>query len=527
MKTKIILMLSIIFSILFIIPQTNHIYGLDTVRNYELANDIAYKKYVSWNSSPFAIMGLEPASYPEGGLIVLSSVSSITNISSEYIILIMSICINVCAFILVYLIGKYIFKKEIYAIILAILFTTSRIIISLTTWSYSVRSLLIVYALTVSLLSFKLLHAAKYRNKYIFLALILTTIAISIHRMSPLILIFLIAYIIVDKINKYNFCKTKTFLLIILGVVIAEYLFFYGILRFPIVDGSIYIHSSNILAKTISILFRYVMYTGATILFVVLSLGYFLKKKEIEKQDLFIIIILLLNIPFIGNLVYSINISLIIITILSSMGIIYILERIKNHNRYIIYVLFFCIIFIQILPYYVTVENKNGSNDYSIYLTHEDYTVSRFIDELTDKYTVILSNDVTTNRILSYSDNAVPLGSNNDMINDEKITKATRAITFDINKIISSHEIQTGKIKSIFLIKDPYFEGQSYYPGIDTEYFFGNNNAYLSNKIQKEKNIKYILLTKNEISQSNNFFKYNKYNFKQIFSTKKYNLIEI
>ena len=57
MKEIHILLLGILFSLVFVVPQADHLYGIDTIRNYELSNDIAKRGHIYWSMTPFSVIG--------------------------------------------------------------------------------------------------------------------------------------------------------------------------------------------------------------------------------------------------------------------------------------------------------------------------------------------------------------------------------------------------------------------------------------------------------------------------------------
>ena len=246
MKEIHILLLGILFSLVFVVPQADHLYGIDTIRNYELSNDIAKRGHIYWSMTPFSVIGFEPASYPVGGLVLLSEISLILNVDLEITILIISILLNLFMFILAYSIGKNIFKNIYYAIMLAIIFTTSRLFIHFTTWNYSVRIIIILFIITIFLILLKILDDAK-KIKHYFLIILLCAVMILTHRMSGIIIIYIIGFLITLMISKYaKSLKEKKVLLVIITLGVLLYIVFYLILNFGVVDERVYINSTRV-----------------------------------------------------------------------------------------------------------------------------------------------------------------------------------------------------------------------------------------------------------------------------------------
>src|SRR3989339_2150093 len=101
------------------------------------------------------------------------------------------------------------------------------------------------------------------------------------------------------------------------------------------------------------------------------------------------------------------------------MGIIYIKEKFKQKNIFI--AILVILITIQIIPLFVTIENVGGNSNYKGYITQEEYNLAQYLDSISEEYTVVLADNIITDRVIAYSKNTVSLGVNNDMINDRAI----------------------------------------------------------------------------------------------------------
>jgi hypothetical protein len=521
MKKYLLLITGILFSLIFIIPQANHFYGIDTIRNYELSEDIENRGYIYWSTSPFSTIGFEPASYPVGGLLLLSELSTILNMESETSILIMSVLFNLVMFILAYLIGKILFNNDYYALMLAIIFNTSRLLISFTTWNYSVRVLIILYIMVIVWILLKIMDNVK-KTKYVVLILLFFIIMTLIHRMSGMMFLFIIAFLLAQGVSKLEILNNKKslFIFLILGTIL--YILFYYFLNFGVVDERVYINSGDFFSKTISIMYRHSIYIGAAIIFMPLSLLY-LYKNGLDKRKIFILLSFLLLIPFIGNLIYTSNFALIIFSIFITMGIVYLVE--KNKRKKSVFITFFIILLImQIVPLFITLDSKSASGAYRGFITKEEYEVANYLDMISEKkYTVVLADDIISDRVTAYSKKTVSLGGNNDMINDDAIIELQKSNNEKPIRKLRFNSINSGEIKKIFSVNDPYFDDIEYYPSIYTDYLLGNNEKHESAILQKQKNVEYFLSRKQNSVRDNGFAYNNRYS-SNIYDTENYQI---
>ena len=106
------------------------------------------------------------------------------------------------------------------------------------------------------------------------------------HRMSGIIIIYIIGFLITLMISKYaKSLKEKKVLLVIITLGVLLYIVFYLILNFGVVDERVYINSNDFISKTISIMYRHSIYIGAAIILLPLSILYLLKNGLNKGKD--------------------------------------------------------------------------------------------------------------------------------------------------------------------------------------------------------------------------------------------------
>ena len=184
--------LLVILNIVFRLPVTAHETGVDSFFIHSLATSISTYGYAGWTIHPVSFTGLYPLSYASAVPFFLSGTSQITNISIEYVILFLCILLGVVSVLFTFLFAKEVKNDDLFAFIVAFVFSLSPNFLRFTIWTTTTRSLFMAF------LPLFLWGLIKCRNslsgKYVVIAIASLAILATSHRICLFIPLILIAF---------------------------------------------------------------------------------------------------------------------------------------------------------------------------------------------------------------------------------------------------------------------------------------------------------------------------------------------
>ena len=190
--------LLICLNLLLRYPLTQHEMGVDTFLYHTHANSITEYGAIKWFIHPLSFFGMYPLSEEAGISVLISGVSQVTSIETEYTILLLSMFMGITGtfgcFIFAHRVRSYFF----FAYVVAFIFGLSRIYIGYTDWLAGTRSLF------MTLLPFMMWACLQYFNRsyYIILVMIFLFSLASSHNLV-FFLPVLILPLIVTQISLY------------------------------------------------------------------------------------------------------------------------------------------------------------------------------------------------------------------------------------------------------------------------------------------------------------------------------------
>ena len=194
-KTTYLLLLTLILvNILLRFPKTPHAIGVDSFVIKGLADSIAIEGHAAWMLHPLSYLGLYPLSYPSGGMYLIASFEVLTNDIGETSLLVISILLGVLGVLISFMMAKEFRDDDVFALIVAFLFSLSPKFIATTLWESPTRSAFMTFA---PLFLWALMRAHKNPNRRNFMLVITILIFIAtFHRLVVLMMIVIIAYIV-------------------------------------------------------------------------------------------------------------------------------------------------------------------------------------------------------------------------------------------------------------------------------------------------------------------------------------------
>jgi len=175
-------------------PQTPHETGVDSFFIHTLAVSISNNGRAAWILNPLSFFGLYPLSYPGASPFLISDFSSISGVSVELSILLLSTTLGVVGMLTAYLMGRAMKADDFFAFSVAFLYSLAPKFLSFTMWTASSRNLFMALA---PIFVWAIIRAYRRRNLtstvllVIFLGLLIAT-----HRLAILVAVVAMAYLL-------------------------------------------------------------------------------------------------------------------------------------------------------------------------------------------------------------------------------------------------------------------------------------------------------------------------------------------
>ncbi len=367
--------LLIILNIILRLPSTPHELGWDSFAIHTTANTVSTFGHAKWWLNFSSVFGFYPYSYASAVPFLLSGMSQLALMEMEQTILLFCILIGLLSALTAYLMANSIFEDQLFAFIVALLYSTSSGILYFTTWTVSTRGLFIV----LLPLFYYLLLKSRQSKKYLLLLPPFYVYLAAIHHLFyflaiPIIALLLSEFIFRTKIVDYFediHPSFQSFLVIV---------FFVLMLIFPIfVPGFI---GSDPLPELINTqILEYLRFTGVLILIFAGSLFYLIFKKKKTYGEWFILISLIGFTPFfyVANYGKWFFLSLAFIMIgIGLMNVIFVF--LKRSDRSLTVVLSILILAGLVFSCYFQFINYLENTD-DRYMNEETYQVSVWMKE--------------------------------------------------------------------------------------------------------------------------------------------------
>lgn len=363
--------------------------GYDSFGVHILANSISEFGYAKWVLNPLSVFGLYPLSYASAVQFFLSGLSQVTGVEIETIIFVYTISIGIFSIFTAYLFANVLFPEdEMLKFFSAAIFSTSPAILTYTTWSIPTRGLLIILA---PLLLYLLLNNTK-SLKFIFLTLILSIFLFATHHMFYFIIPSFFAYVIVLilKQNKYKLNNEKLERLIPF-IFVASFLAMFSI---PFFTGKFLDVS-----RYAPIYRSYTRYIGVLIPFSVGSLVYLIFKRSKRFTEIFLLLNLVLLVPFIYKETYLKWYIPVLISPLISLGLVNLTKLAFNKKALLISVLLLSSVMFS--GYYQFLHRYDFSNNFNERHVEESTCLTGYWMKNNIQTSVISNDELFAIRLLS------------------------------------------------------------------------------------------------------------------------------
>lgn len=418
-KNKVMLFVALILlNIIIRIPTFPHEMGDDSFQIHSLTKSISNSGYADWASNPIGLFGEYVTSkfpgvegekfgsgFPSSVPFFVSSISQLSNINIETIILFSGIFLGILGAVFSFALANEIENDDIFSFFTAFSFSLSPIILRYGIWTSSTRHMFMVLILLFIFVFIKLSKQIEHKNKYIkyiVIIILLILLLIATHRMFLLTSMIIIAYItsiIVKKLEIKLFIKNKQPMLLLPWVVLFIILLLPQLLklgffeRYNISSGyqsGYFFKGDQWYMILLNMIIDYASNIGVLIFFSLIGLVYLLNKNNKNLTDLFLIIFLLI---FAVISSYGTYLSLFIIpfsSLLIGMGFMKIATTpAKKIFKNVLFIIILSSIFFSIfMLWHWQVISPSHESD-NIYMTENTFNAVLFINNFNYNSTVI------------------------------------------------------------------------------------------------------------------------------------------
>lgn len=318
-KNKVVLLaLLLIQNIVIRIPSIPHEKGFDSFFIHSLANSITTFGQANWWINWLSAFGLYPESYASALPFHLSGLSQavgLTGLSMEISILLYSILIGLYSVFTAYILAGLIYKDFLLKYLLSLFFSTSQGILVFSTWEPSARGLFVI---VLPLFLFILLSNIECSKRIVLLLICGIFLAATHHYYYFLIpfTFFYLGLVLFSKMSpnkiKYKNNDHKFNYLYTIGLVTALLMPFFT--KSMIKAGSRY-------GWIIDILKMDTRYIGPLIIFAISGMIYLIFKENKTREEWYLLIVMLVLIPFNYNDIYGTFIILLYLIIFASISV--------------------------------------------------------------------------------------------------------------------------------------------------------------------------------------------------------------
>jgi hypothetical protein len=319
---------------------------------HNAADSIALNGNAKWIINPLSLFGLFPASYPSGGMFLTSTFSQMGGISIPITILLECIALSVIGVLAAFILAREINRdNDLFAIILALIFSLAPKFLTMTIWELPSRSLFMAFT---PIFIWALLYVHKTPSIKNIAILVVTLIMLaSFHRLAILMLIIVLTYIMsfifltfikILKLKYPNvFLKPRIMKrILIISLVLLLLGAFFLILSTNILDsyeyGKLAIPDSpSIPISILNLGVSLARSTGILLPLALLGIVGFIFQKNKGLKEVFLVFTLLGLIPTLFLRVYTGYYVITFFAIFIAVGIIF-LFRVFKRRRKIVYV---------------------------------------------------------------------------------------------------------------------------------------------------------------------------------------------
>ena len=418
-----------ILNIIFRLPVTAHEIGVDSFFIHRLATSISTYGYAGWTVHPVSFTGLYPLSYASAYPFLLSGISQITGISVEYAILLSCILLGIFSVFFTFLFAKEVKNDDLFAFLVAFVFSLSPNFLRFTIWDATTRSL---FMALLPLLLWALIKCWKsFSGKYVGIAIVAYVMLICSHRISlyiPLIFVAFIAAVILTFIylkvkNSQIFSNSKvlnklSYFIFPVAFLLLFFVQFSGIGFYDKWLPDFYVgylfegEETHIVALNIAA--DYFGKIGIILFFGVIGFFYFPKNVYNDFGKLFVCLSILTLTPFLVMEDYTPEVILPFLSILAVFGLISTYNVTKQRKKMALSILLICLVVSTGFSWYML----DHWNVYKSSMSDKTYATASFLGSEKANGTSVANSGLLSCQISAFSEKScLPYGGRYAQVN--------------------------------------------------------------------------------------------------------------
>ncbi|MCK4613839.1 MAG: hypothetical protein KAU14_03465 [Thermoplasmata archaeon] len=347
-KTKYSLLGFMLFCILcFKYPRDPHEYGIDSFIVHGMAGSLQELNYAPWLVKPSSAYALYPFSYAPGMAFILTSLSELTGLSLELVILVFSVIISLLGAAGMFMFASEIKNKFEIKFFSAFLFAFTPAVAAFTTWTLSTRGPFICL-MTVFLWALSRSITARHKSRFFALALTLLLILPTIHHFALLLPILLIAvlaaYLTIlgleytDRVSIYY--RENVMIASVVILVVMVFLFYLQVSSVDLYAPDmgyfkvwyIYGERDNPFTTAINILVYYGVSMGILMLYSGVGLANVIEKVDKTRVEWALLFFIIFFVLFLVDKTYLKMFVVPLFLPLAALGLVVLLERLEHRK---------------------------------------------------------------------------------------------------------------------------------------------------------------------------------------------------
>ncbi|MFQ6106403.1 MAG: hypothetical protein ACE5QF_02265 [Thermoplasmata archaeon] len=295
--------------------EVTHELGSDTTFIHSLAGSVVNNGHAKWVLNPISLFGLYALSYPSGVPFILAEFSELSGLSIEGTIFLFGLVLGISGALSSFLVSRELFRHDVFAFLVAFLFSLAPFFLKDTTWVGSSRGAVVALIPVILLLLIRSIKLGG--SRYFLLAILVSLVAWSLHRMGLLVVFFFISFFFISSIHKITqkirFALVRYELLFrvfasvtaLSGFILVFWIqiIFPGYGGFNIVEvygkGSLF-EGTDLLTMLLNMGVNFVGKVGILVPLSLLGLVVYVWKRPKRIDEKFVLVVTLLLIPFLS-----------------------------------------------------------------------------------------------------------------------------------------------------------------------------------------------------------------------------------
>ena len=341
-KTILLLLLTLILiAVALRYPLVQHErFQTDSYYIHYLAKLIGDEGFARWTFHPLSYFGYYPLSYPTGMPVVLAELAALTGLSVELSALVADMMLAGLFALVVFCLSREFLERPEYAMLAAFFASVGPRFVDTTYWDGSARGPVIVLVTLLALLALR--ASSTHQNRLLVLAGLICFGCVSGHHMAVLILLYGVGFVVAVMGSRYvRMMKgTKIRRLAVASFLVASALVVLSVLSYfetlvvsiskAFRDPGFFSIEPAPLSTLLNMGVSYTHQIGFVLLLSIAGLFIVLRRPVFTVRPLFLISVILVSVPVLGNSLY---VSMLLAPLVVILGLVYVREALRNGRR--------------------------------------------------------------------------------------------------------------------------------------------------------------------------------------------------